>query len=83
MKLTNDTGYFWFFDSDNVEIVIKVLNACSIGPGRFWLFAAGLTNVEAEITVVDTNTGARRQYENPLGAAFLPIQDTNAFADRP
>jgi hypothetical protein len=83
IKLTNDTGYFWFFDPDNVEIVIKVLNACSIGPGRFWVFAAGLTNVEAEITVVDTNTGARREYENALGNAFVPIQDTNAFSTCP
>ena len=83
IKLTNDTGYFWFFDSENVEIVVKVLNACTIAPGRFWVFAAGLTNVQANITVVDTNTGARREYENPLGTAFLPIQDTNAFADLP
>jgi hypothetical protein len=83
IKLTNDTGYFWFFDDDNVEIVIKVLNACSIPPGRFWVFAAGLTNVEATLTVRDTNTGAQRVYENPLGTAFLPIQDTNAFATCP
>jgi V8-like Glu-specific endopeptidase len=27
--LTSDTGYFWFFDDDNVELVLKVLNAAS------------------------------------------------------
>ena len=79
IQLTNDTGYFWFFDPENVEIVVKVLNGCSIGSGRFWVFAAGLTNVEAELTVVDTITGARREYQNPLGTAFVPIQDTDAF----
>ena len=79
IKLTNDTGYFTFFSPENVEIVIKVLNACTFSPPRFWVFAAGLTNVEANITVVDTNTGARREYENPLGTSFVPIQDANAF----
>jgi hypothetical protein len=81
-KLTADTGYFWFFDPNNVEIVVKVLNACTISD-RIWVFAAGLTDVEAVITVIDTNTGARRDYVNPPGTAFLPIQDTNAFATCP
>jgi PKD repeat protein len=81
-KLTNDTGYFWFFDPNNVEIVVKVLNACSIS-NRIWFFAAGLTDVEAVINVIDTNTGTRREYENRQGTAFVPILDTNAFATCP
>jgi hypothetical protein len=80
--LTQDTGYFWFFNPDNVEIVVKVLNACSISD-RFWVFAAGLTDVEAKITVIDSNTGERQEYFNSLGTAFAPIQDTNAFATCP
>jgi hypothetical protein len=80
--LTSDTGYFWFFDDDNVEIVVKVLNACVIND-RFWVFAGGLTDVEAELEVVDTQTGARRTYSNPLGRPFAPIQDTGAFATCP
>jgi subtilisin-like proprotein convertase family protein len=80
--LTQDTGYFWFFDPDNVEIVVKVLNACSISD-RFWVFAAGLTDVEAKITVIDGDTGERREYLNSLGTAFAPIQDTSAFATCP
>lgn len=34
-------GYFWFFEEDNVEVVLKVLDACSF-TDRFWVFAAGL-----------------------------------------
>jgi hypothetical protein len=79
VELTDDSGYFWFFNEDNIEVVIKVLNAC-VGPApRFWVFAAGLTNVEVEITVTDTATGLVKAYTNPLGTPFQPIQDTNAF----
>ena len=28
VALTGDTGYFWFFNSANVEVIIKVLNGC-------------------------------------------------------
>lgn len=80
VPLTGDSGYFWFFNAANIEIVVKVLDACTIAPGRFWVFASGLTNVRVVMTVEDTETGARRVYTNPLGTAFQPIQDTSAFA---
>jgi hypothetical protein len=81
-QLTSDTGYFWFFDADNVELVIKVLDACAIN-GRFWVFAGGLTDVEATLTVTDTQGGQSTTYGNPLGTPFQPIQDTGAFATCP
>jgi hypothetical protein len=83
VRLTNDTGYFWFFNAANVEILVKVLNACSQPRPRYWVFAAGLTNVRVDITVTDTQTGQVRTYSNPQGQAFLPIQDTSAFATCP
>src|SRR5262249_59668521 len=30
VQITADTGYFWFFDSPNVELVIKVINGCTL-----------------------------------------------------
>jgi len=79
VPLTNDTGYFWFFSNTNVEMVVKVLNACGVN-GKFWVFAGGLTNVQADITVTDTQTGAMTTYHNPQNTPFQPIQDTGAFA---
>ncbi|MEO1087477.1 MAG: carboxypeptidase-like regulatory domain-containing protein, partial [Acidobacteriota bacterium] len=76
----DDSGAFYFFDSENTELVVKVLDACAEPSNRFWVFAAGLTNVEVELTVEDTEIGERKTYTNPLGAAFQPIQDTDAFA---
>ncbi len=54
--LTSDTGYFWFFDASNVEVVVKVLDACTFNQ-RFWVFAGGLTNVRVRLTVTDTTPG--------------------------
>jgi Tol biopolymer transport system component len=77
--LTGDTGYFWFFQQENVEVVLKVLDACAAFD-RFWVFAAGLTNVAVDLIVTDTLAGVERIYRNPQRTAFQPIQDTAAFA---
>ncbi len=78
-RLTADTGWFWFFSNDNVELVIKVLDACRQFD-RFWVFAAGLTDVQVDIQVVDMLTGEIRAYQNQLGVPFQPILDTSAFS---
>ncbi len=83
VPLTADTGYFTFFNPANVELVVKVLDACSPPFERFWVFAAGLTNVEVKLTVIDTDTGAVATYSNPQLTPFEPILDTDAFATCP
>lgn len=77
--LTADSGYFVFFDDQNVEVVVKVLDACR-DFGSYWVFAAGLTNVGVELTVIDTVADRRKVYVNRLGQPFEPIVDTVAFA---
>jgi plastocyanin len=82
VTLTADSGYFWFLDQDNVELAVKTLNGCSVN-GRFWLFSAGLTNLQVDIHVTDTTTNQSRTYSNPQGHAFQPITDTSAFSSCP
>lgn len=82
VQLTSDTGYFWFFNAENVEMVVKVLNGCGIN-SRYWVFAGGLTNVAVLMTARDTASGEVNTYENPLGTPFQPIQDTSAFTTCP
>jgi photosystem II stability/assembly factor-like uncharacterized protein len=77
--LTGDTGDFWFFDSSNVELIVKVLEGCSVNAHR-WVFASGLTNVLVSLSVTDIVTGTNKIYTNPQGTAFVPIQDTSAFS---
>jgi hypothetical protein len=79
---TSDTGLFWFFSANNIEAVVKVVNGCSLNQ-RYWVFAAGLTNVAVTLTVTDTRNGQVRIYTNRVGNAFAPVQDTSAFATCP
>jgi 6-phosphogluconolactonase (cycloisomerase 2 family) len=77
VPLTSDSGYFWFFDSANVELVIKVLDGRGVN-GHFWVFYGSLSSVEYTITVLDTATGRLRFYTNPSGA-LASVADTEAF----
>lgn len=78
--LTADSGAFWFFGPENVELVVKVLDACTLPAFHsYWVFAAGLTDVGVELTVTDTATGEAWTYHNPRGRAFPPVQDTAAL----
>ena len=83
VALSADSGYFWFFDAGNVELIVKVLDACSAENARFWVFAGGLTNVGVTLTVTDSQTLQSKTYTNTAGVAFQPIQDTSAFSTCP
>lgn len=82
VKLTDETGYLWFFDAVNVEVVVKAINACSFN-NRYWVYSAGLTDVHVVLTVTDTETGTIKTYTNAQGHAFTPILDSSAFATCP
>lgn len=75
--ITSDTGYLWFFDDANVEIVVKVLDGRSVN-GHFWVFYGALSNVEYSLIVTDTQTGAQRTYVNERGT-LASVADTSAF----
>ena len=77
VALTSDTGYFWFFSSSNVELVVKVLDGRAIN-GKFWVFYGALSDVQYTITITDTVTHARRTYVNPQGH-MASAADTSAF----
>ena len=79
VPLTADTGYFWFFDPANVELVVKVLTGCSVN-NEYWVFAGGLTDVGVEMKITDTVTGKVKMYSNTVGTPFQPIQDSSAFS---
>jgi hypothetical protein len=76
------SGLFYFFGADNIEMLIKVLNACPVN-NRYWVFFAATTNVEFMVHVTDTQTGSTRFYFNPLNRTAPPVQDTDAFSTCP
>ena len=77
VPLTGDTGYFWFFSANNVELVIKAVDGRGFN-NRFWVFYGALSDVAYTITVTDTVTGAVKTYSNPAGN-LASVADTAAF----
>ena len=75
---TNETGLLWFVDRENWEILIKVLDGCSIN-GSVWVFGASTTDLGYLIEVTDTVTGDVREYRNEPGQPAPAITDVTAF----
>lgn len=80
--LSDQSGTFWFFWPENLEIYLKILDGCGVN-GRYWLYAAGLTDVEVDLAIEDTLTGASYTIHNPSGSRFQPLHDVEAFAGCP
>jgi hypothetical protein len=72
-------GLFWFFSADNPEMLVKILNGCTIN-NRFWVFVSAGTNVGFRLTVTDTLTGNSKTYQNPDRTNAVPVQDTSALS---
>lgn len=78
IKYTPDSGLFWFFGAENIEMIVKTLNACGLNQ-KYWFFAAATTDVEYTITVTDTRTGRVKTYFHGAGTPAPAITDTGAF----
>ena len=50
VKLSEQAGYFWFFDPDNVEVTVKVIDGRAIN-GHYWLFIEGMTDLGLTVGV--------------------------------
>jgi hypothetical protein len=79
---SEDSGILWFFTPAAFELMIKIVDGCSLN-NRYWVFLAALTNVEFHVTVLDTWTQTSKQYDNTLGVSAAAITDTNAFMTCP
>lgn len=77
VALTGDTGYFWFFSANNVEITLKVVDGRAFN-GFFWAFYAALSDVAYTITITDTETGIVKTYSNSQGS-LASVADVTAF----
>jgi hypothetical protein len=78
LPLLDDTGLFWFFHPENVELMVKVLDACDPF-GHFWVFVASGSTVEYEVRVTDTLDDETKFYRNASGNLPELIPDTGAF----
>ena len=77
---TNESGLFQFFERENWEILIKVLDGCAVND-HVWVFGASSTDLGYRIEVTDTATNEVREYRNEPGAPAPAIADVKAFPD--
>ena len=79
---TNDSGLFTFFNAENWEVLIKVLDGCAVN-SHVWVYGASTTDVGYTIQVTDTATatGTVKEYRNESGMPAPAITDSAAFPD--
>lgn len=77
VPLTSESGCFWFFDSGNVELVVKCLDGTGVNE-HYWVFYGSLTDCWYMITILDTSTGAVKKYQALQGVQSCG-NDTQAF----
>jgi photosystem II stability/assembly factor-like uncharacterized protein len=75
--LTVDSGAFWFFTPNNLELVVKVVDGVAVN-GRHWVFVGALTDLEYDLEILDMATGARWSRHNDAGK-LQSVADTEAF----
>ena len=61
---TEQSVNFYSFQEGNVELFVKMVDACATAFEAFWVFVAGATNAEAEIVILDTWSGQRYRAHN-------------------
>jgi hypothetical protein len=78
----DDSGLFWYFHEDNIELTVKILNGCGLGPngGHWWVFLSSGSTVGYTVTVTDTLTDRTKTYTNESGEAAPLVADTSAFS---
>lgn len=77
-----NSGIFWFFSSDNWEVMTKALNGCGIN-SHYWIFSAATTNVFYRMDVLDVTHGVQKIYFNYPGPPAPAVTDVDAFATCP
>jgi hypothetical protein len=77
VQLSDQSGYFWFFDSTNTELSLKILNGQLIN-GRSWLFLASMTTVGFSVKVTDLQTPAGCAFAGDTSSCFSKAYTSTA-----
>lgn len=78
VPLNANSGTMTFFSPQVSEVLIKVLDACSLNQ-RFWVYGAAATDVGYDITVTDTVAGEHVVYSKLQGPPASALTDSDAF----
>lgn len=80
---SRESGLLYFFDQDNAEVLVKVLDACAIN-GHRWVFVAPVTTLAFNLYIDETATEERWTHRNPKGdPTATTASDIQAFPCEP
>lgn len=74
---SGELGLLWFFNRDNAEVLIKVLNGCFYNNHR-WVYVAPVTDVAFNLYVTD-GEGRTWSHHNRQGETASSRSDNEAF----
>lgn len=74
VSITPYAGAFWLFSENNLEVVVKIVDGRPFN-GRFWFFAATLTDLDFEIVVETADHSNNRGFQQYPG-------DMRSFVDQ-
>ena len=74
---SSQSGLLYFFDPDNVEVLIKVLDGCGVN-GHRWVFVAPVTDLAFNLQV-ESHNGRRWTHTNRLGQTADTAAEVAAF----
>ncbi len=66
LSYTPDSGFFYFFNPQILELLVKVVNGCSLN-GAYWFFYGSTSNVALHYTVEDLHACRSKTVDVPLG----------------
>jgi len=82
VRISDETGYFWFFGPANAEVFTKIIDACD-SAGQIWVFTGGLTSLRLVTRITDLETGTTLVYKNPPGRLLGSKFESKVFACNP
>ncbi len=71
-----ESGILYFFDRDNAEVLVKVLDTCAISD-YVWVYVAPVTDLAFNLYVDETATEKRWMHRNPRGRATATTRSDN------
>ena len=74
---SSQSGLLYFFERNNVEVLIKVLDGCGVN-GHRWVFVAPVTDLAFNLHV-ESPTGERWTHTNRLGRTADAAANVSAF----
>jgi peptidyl-Lys metalloendopeptidase len=66
LSYTNDSGFFYFFNSQILELLVKIVNGCTLN-NSYWFFYGSTSNVGLVYTVEDLQTCESKTVTVPVG----------------